>query len=73
MNFDYIELFGWFGFLFIIYGYYLNAKKTSRLFLHMGNWQYFISIICNIYQHFPPVFYESIYSWDEYLWMDSME
>ena len=39
----------------------------------MGNWQYFISNICIIYQHFPPVFYESIYSWDEYLWMDSME
>ena len=32
MNNNYIELIGWIGFLFITYGYYLNAKRKSYCF-----------------------------------------
>ena len=36
MNNNYIELIGWIGFLFIIYGYYLNAKRKSYCFYIWG-------------------------------------
>ena len=36
MNFNYIELLGWIGFLFIICGYYLNAKKHPDCFYIWG-------------------------------------
>ena len=36
MNTNYIELIGWIGFLFIIYGYYLNAKKYQNCFYIWG-------------------------------------
>jgi len=36
MNYDYIELIGWVGFLFIIFGYYLNAKKYPNCFYVWG-------------------------------------
>jgi len=36
MNINYIELIGWIGFLFIIYGYYLNAKKYPNCFYIWG-------------------------------------
>ena len=36
MNYNYIELFGWIGFLFIICGYYLNAKKHPDCFYIWG-------------------------------------
>ena len=32
MNINYIEIVGWIGFLFIICGYYLNAKKHPYCF-----------------------------------------
>ena len=36
MNINYIELIGWIGFLFITYGYYLNAKKHKNCFYIWG-------------------------------------
>ena len=36
MNINYIELVGWIGFLFIAYGYFLNAKKQSSCFYVWG-------------------------------------
>ena len=36
MNINYIDLIGWIGFLFIIYGYYLNAKKHPYCFYIWG-------------------------------------
>tara|TARA_B110000116_G_scaffold242965_1_gene232487 strand:- start:582 stop:809 length:228 start_codon:yes stop_codon:yes gene_type:complete len=36
MNINYIELVGWIGFLFIAYGYFLNAKKQSNCFYVWG-------------------------------------
>ena len=36
MSFNYIDLFGWIGFLFIIWGYYLNAKKHPDCFYIWG-------------------------------------
>ena len=39
MKIIFIDLFGWLGFLFIIFGYYLNAKKldTSWIVWFLGN------------------------------------
>ncbi|SVD98872.1 uncharacterized protein METZ01_LOCUS451726, partial [marine metagenome] len=36
MDINYIELVGWIGFLFIICGYYLNAKKYPYCFYIWG-------------------------------------
>ena len=36
MDINYIEIFGWIGFLFIISGYYLNAKKKPYCFYIWG-------------------------------------
>ena len=37
MNYiNYIELIGWIGFLFIVYGYYLNSKKHLKCFYIWG-------------------------------------
>ena len=41
---NYTELIGWAGFIFIIFGYYLNAKKKINCFYiwGIGNMIYFI-------------------------------
>ncbi len=36
MSYNFIELIGWLGFLFIIYGYYLNSNKHSICFYIWG-------------------------------------
>ena len=36
MDFIYIEIIGWLGFLFISIGYYLNAKKHPKCFYVWG-------------------------------------
>ena len=36
MNFEYKDIIGWVGFLFIAYGYFLNAKKQSNCFYVWG-------------------------------------
>ena len=45
MNINYIELAGWIGFLFIAYGYYLNAKKNLNCFYIWG----IGNILCLLY------------------------
>mgnify|MGYP001257454700 CR=1 FL=1 len=48
MSFNFIELIGWLGFLFIIYGYYLNSKKYSKCFYiwGCGNILFLLYAIC---------------------------
>jgi len=36
MIFNYIDMLGWFGFLFIILGYYLNSQKKIYCFYIWG-------------------------------------
>jgi hypothetical protein len=61
MNINYIELFGWAGFLFIALGYYLNAKKKSYCFYvwAIGN---MIFIIYAALIHSFPMLYMSIFT-----------
>ena len=59
MNFNYIELIGWFGFLFIAYGYFLNAKKQFNCFYvwGIGNLVFsYYAVLINSY----PMFFMSI-------------
>ena len=61
MNFNYIELFGWVGFLFIIYGYYLNAKKHPDCFYiwGIGNISF---LLYAIFINSLPIFLMSIFT-----------
>ena len=36
MDFNYIDIVGWVGFLFISMGYYLNAKRYPKCFIIWG-------------------------------------
>ena len=59
--FDYIDLFGWFGFLLIICGYYLNAKKHPDCFYiwGIGNISF---LIYAIFMNSLPMFFMSIFT-----------
>ena len=59
--FDYIDLFGWFGFLLIICGYYLNAKKHPNCFYiwGIGNISF---LIYAIFIYSLPMFFMSIFT-----------
>ena len=56
MKFNYIELFGWIGFLFIICGYYLNAKKHPDCFYIWGIGNFLFLLYAIFICSFPMVF-----------------
>ena len=61
MNINYIELLGWIGFLFIICGYYLNAKKNPGGFYIWG----IVNILLLLYAIFIntfPLFFMSLFT-----------
>ena len=61
LNNIYIELIGWLGFIFIIYGYFLNAKKTINCFVvwAVGN---LLFIMYGILISSYPMFFMSIFT-----------
>ena len=59
--FDYIDLFGWFGFLLIICGYYLNAKKHPNCFYIWGIGN-ILFLLYAIFINSFPVFSMSIFT-----------
>ena len=61
MNFNYIELIGWTGFLFIIFGYYLNAKKYSYCFFIWGVGNILFILYANLINSIP-MFFMSIFT-----------
>ena len=56
MNNNYIELIGWIGFLFIIYGYYLNAKRKSYCFYIWGIGNIVFVIYATLISSLPMLF-----------------
>ena len=61
MKFDYIELFGLIGFLFIICGYYLNAKKHPDCFYIWGIGN-ILFLLYAIFINSFPLFFMSIFT-----------
>ena len=61
MSFNYIELFGWIGFLFIICGYYLNAKKHPDCFYIWGIGN-ILFLIYAIFINTFPLFFMSLFT-----------
>ena len=61
MNFNYIELLGWIGFLFIIYGYYLNAQKRPDCFYIWGIGN-ILFLLYAIYINTSPLFFMSLFT-----------
>ena len=61
MNINYIELIGWIGFLFIIYGYYLNAKKHPNCFYVWGTGNILFLLYAALINS-PPMFCMSIFT-----------
>jgi len=53
MNINYIELAGWIGFLFIAYGYYLNAKKNLNCFYIWGIGNILFLLYATLISSFP--------------------
>jgi|TARA_B110000495_G_scaffold144767_1_gene127686 hypothetical protein len=72
MDFNYIELIGWFGFLFIAYGYFLNAKKQFNCFYVWGIGNVIFSYYAVLINSYPMFFMSiltigmNIYGW--YKW-----
>ena len=72
MNFDYIELIGWIGFLFIACGYYLNAKKQSNCFYVWGVGNLIFSYYAVFLPSLPMLFMSmftfgiNIYGWSQW-------
>jgi len=72
MDFKYIELIGWFGFLFIAYGYFLNAKKQFNCFYVWGIGNVIFSYYAVLINSYPMFFMSiltigmNIYGW--YKW-----
>ena len=61
MKYDYIELFGWIGFLFIVCGYYLNAKKHPDCFYIWGIGN-ILFLIYAIFINTFPLFFMSLFT-----------
>ena len=72
MNINYIELIGWVGFLFIIYGYYLNAKKYPICFYIWGIGNILFLSYAALINSFPMLFMSmftfgmNIYGWSQW-------
>ena len=69
MNINYIELIGWIGFVFVIYGYYLNAKKYPNCFYIWGIGNILFLLYAALIDSFPMLFMSiftlgmNIYGW----------
>ena len=61
MNINYIELIGWVGFLFITYGYYLNANKHPNCFYVWGCGNILFLLYAILINSFP-IFTMSIFT-----------
>ena len=61
MNFIYTELLGWFGFSFIIIGYYLNSKKQEKCFFIWGIGNILFILYAALINS-PPMFLMSIFT-----------
>ena len=61
MKFNYIDLFVWFGFLLIICGYYLNAKKHPNCFYIWGIGN-ILFLIYAIFINTFPLFFMSLFT-----------
>ena len=74
MNISYTDLIGWIGFLFIIAGYYLNAKKYINCFFIWGAGNIIYIVYGYILNAIPIiamsafVLYMNVYGY--YSWMD---
>ena len=60
MNINYIELIGWIGFLFIIYGYYLNSKRYIYCF-HVWGFGNILLLLYAILINSFPIFFMSMF------------
>lgn len=73
MNDSLIEVLGWIGFLFILFGYFLNAKKKYKMFLCLGFWQYSLLFLRLLFKCNPYNGNECFYLGNESLWLQKLE